>query len=135
MIVVHRSAVRREGGTEFGLRLAAIFPFSIAWGPTPTPDALARWCSRVSRTGRRRHAPRGFTSSARVPRYIWRRGRSATAGTDPSASGRGPRARAQTADDPRVQAEVDAPRAAASRAAREVSSHRHPQSSVDADLE
>src|SRR5262249_981766 len=32
--------------------VCALRHLSLAWGPTPTPDALAPWRSRVSRTGR-----------------------------------------------------------------------------------
>src|SRR6267378_4731060 len=46
--------------------------FLAAWGPTPTPDALALWRSRVSRTGRPDTSP---TPDALA---LWRSGVSRT---------------------------------------------------------
>src|SRR5262249_32530514 len=72
-----------------------------------------------------------FTSHAPPPPHASRardppHGGAADPGTDPAASRAGTRTGACAADDSRIQAEVDAGRAAAPRAAREVSGHRHP---------
>src|SRR2546428_1316848 len=59
-----------EASAPFGIRIATVgmcsnesgiessrrFTFITAWGPTPTPNALALLCSRVSRTERHRGA-------------------------------------------------------------------------------
>src|SRR2546430_3936724 len=42
--------------------------YLIAWGPTPTPDALAPWRSGVSRTERRDGGPTGTSRRARTER-------------------------------------------------------------------
>src|SRR5262249_23751841 len=47
-------------------KVAAVFIFLSAWGPTPTPDALAPWRSRVSFTAGRHYGschPRGHPLS------------------------------------------------------------------------
>ena len=119
-MVVVRNARKSGAETEFGLRLTAIFRL------------------RFQSSKFRFQIPDFRFSGHDTYRPLRRRAGGAACRSDPwpdsAAAGRRARAGVQAADDPRVQPEIAAGHAAASRAAREVPSRRHPQPPADADL-
>src|SRR5882672_3219443 len=60
--------------------------FLSAWGPTPTPDALGLWPSRVSRTGRRSRASSTPDALGLWPSHVSRTGRRRISDTNRSTS-------------------------------------------------